>query len=316
MINIACGANAAYLPYVATMLHSLLSQPRSESLTVHFMHEDALPETERVRLGAMVESLGGIWREHRITSEQLQPFPHNWRFGREAWYRVLLPELLGDVSRVLYLDADTVVLRPIEPLWATDLKGQVAGVVMNPMYPFLDPGFMRKLGLKSPDEYFNSGVLLLDLDRWRAENLSRQLLDFVAIHGADQQWPDQNALNVVLYGRCILLEPIWNAQNVYFDLQPQQLPIPRDQAERIRTTPAIVHFIAPYKPLDYLCKHPFRMNHLQHLAQTPWADAPIKGKTLAARLLRLLPQPAMWIFLLVKVPSWRRRLRRVLMPSS
>ncbi|MGH8506696.1 MAG: glycosyltransferase family 8 protein [Stenotrophobium sp.] len=309
MMHIACGANSTYMPHAAAMLHSLLSQPRDGTpVTIHFMHGDGLADSELDRLERMVRSLGGIWQPHHIGPELLQPFPQNWRFGREAWYRVLLPELLPDQSKVLYLDADTIVLRSLLPLWLTDLGGATAGAVANPLYPFMDASFISELGLQSAAEYFNSGMLLLNLERWRHEGLTQKLLTFVAEHGKEQQWPDQNALNVILRGRWLPLAPIWNAQNVYFDLRPAQLPFPTEQIKELRAAPGIVHFIAPYKPWDYLCKHPYRQRYFDHLAQTPWRGAPMQGVTWKNRLLRLLPQPFMWL-LMVRLRLFSRRLR-------
>lgn len=305
-IHLACAANSGYLPHAATMLHSFLQLHGPQTPIIHFLHNENMPGDEVTRLGDFVTTQGGEWRAHAIGDDLLQDFPQNWRYSREAWYRVLLPELLPEVARVLYLDADTLVLRALDTLWATALGGHTAGAVANPLYPFMDTGFMHALGLNGPGTYFNSGMLLLDLDRWRAQNLTSALHEFVASHGAAQQWPDQNTLNAVLRGRWLSLAPEWNAQNVYFDLKNAQLPCTSEQAHRARSDPAIVHFVAPYKPWDYLCKHRYRDNYFAHLAATPWhAGVPIRGITWGNRLLRLLPQPFMWLMLRRLGQGWR-----------
>lgn len=317
MLHIACGANTAYLPYVASMLHSLLTHNQGEQITIHFMHSAEMSAADLQRLASLVQGQGAVWRTHLVTPAMLSRFPGNPRFGLEAWYRVLLPELLPEVERVLYLDADTLVLAPLRPLWETDLGERIAAAVHNPMYAFLDAGFMAALGLGSPRDYFNSGVLLLDLKRWRQAGLSAELNRFVASYGEVQNWPDQNALNAVLCrGRCLLLSPVWNAQNVYFDLSAGQLHLPLDAVREIRSNPRIVHFVAPYKPLDYLCKHPWRQHFFTHLSATPWRAAQTNGKNMANRLLRLLPQPFMWMFILVTLPRFKRKLLRVLNRSG
>ena len=84
----------------------------------------------------------------------------------------LLPKT---VKRVLYLDCDTVVVQSIGNLWNLDLKGHVAGAVMEPtIYQVVK----QEIGLKEQDPYFNSGVLLIDLERWRADGVEKRLLDF------------------------------------------------------------------------------------------------------------------------------------------
>lgn len=297
MMHIACGANLGYLPYAATMLHSLFTHNRDAAITIHFMHDDAMPAAEMEKLADMVRGFGGQWRAYCIDGARLVGYPVSWRFSKEAWYRALLPELLPELSRVLYLDADTLVLRPLQRLWSTDLRGNTIAAIVNPLYPFMTDDFLGGLGLQRRSEYFNSGVLLIDLDRWRADDVSLQLAEFVREHGAAQNWPDQNALNAVLRGRWLAVDPIWNAHSIFYDLSAAQLSISDAQFEELRRDPAIVHFIAPYKPLDYLCKHPFRKRHLDHLAQTPWRSTPVVGATPLNRCLRLLPQPFMWLTL-------------------
>jgi lipopolysaccharide biosynthesis glycosyltransferase len=296
-LHIACGANVGYLPYAATMLHSLLTHNPDVPVAIHFMHDEALPASELEKLAGMVQGFGAQWHAHCIVDGRLEGFPVSWRFSREAWYRALLPDLLPKASRVLYLDADTLILRPLKPLWDVDLRGKAIAAVINPLYPFMDAGFLSGLGLRGVEDYFNSGVLLMDLDRWRAEELTARLVEFVARHGQAQNWPDQNALNHVLRDRWFAVDPIWNAHSIFFDLPASKLSITDSQWQELRRDPAIVHFIAPYKPLEYLCKHPYRERHLDHLRQTPWRNAPITGATVRNRVLRLLPQPFMWLAL-------------------
>lgn len=317
MMHVACGANAAYMPYAAAMLHSLLVQKHAEQICVHFMCDDALPAAERDDLQNMVDRLGGIFRAHEIDTQRLSGLRFTRRHGREIWYRILLPELLPELPRVLYLDADTLVLRPIEELWHEELGDKIAGAIHNPMYPWGDASSLEEMEIAKPSDYFNSGVLLMDLDGWRAQNITGQLRRYVRQNPEKCTWPDQNALNAVLgRGLCKPLSPVWNAQNVYFDSKPADLPLARSALWEVRNRPRIVHFIAPYKPLDYLCKHPYRQEFFKHLAATPWAGARLHGKTLINRLLRLLPQPMMWVVLLVKWPRLRRRLRRLFAASG
>lgn len=313
MMHVACAANTAYMPHVAAMLFSLLSRHECDEISVHFLHDEFLEEDALQDLRQFVVDLGGIWAGHKVSTELRDRFPDNSHFGREAWYRTLLPEFLPHASRILYLDADTIVRRSIRPLWETDLQGSVVGAIVNPMYGFLDTSFMADLGVTSIDDYFNSGVILFDLDEWRRQNVSSQLFAFVRERGSQQAWPDQNTLNSVLSGRWHKLGLEWNMQNVYFDLRVAKIPYSEKQVLVAREDPAIVHYSVPYKPWVYMCKHPFQKDYLDSLAQTPWCNRPLEGVSLRNRLLRLLPQPYMWIFwvrLRLLFSGVRRRLFR------
>lgn len=303
-IHVACAADAAFVPHCAAMLHSLLSCHEHGTVAVHFLHDDALPLEELRLLGELVAGSGGEWHAHCIGKPEQARCPGNKRFGQVAWYRVLLPDLLPELPRVLYLDADTLVQRPLHPLWETDLEGRPLAAVANPLYPFMNYGFLAGLGLASTADYFNSGVLLLDLEVWRREGLSDRVLTQAAAQGS-QEWPDQNALNVVLRGRWLPLPPVWNAQNTVFDLRAAHLPFSREAIREARRQPAVVHFIGPYKPWHYRCKHPLRRLYWRHLAATPWHGLPVEGRTLKHQLLRLLPEQWSW-----RIEARRRRKRQ------
>lgn len=303
-LHVACAADAAFVPHCAAMLHSLLGHHDPGTVAVHFLHDESLPQADLDRLGELVAGGGGEWHAHRVGRREQDRCPDNRRFGRVAWYRVLLPELLPGLSRILYLDADTLVRRPLHPLWQTELGGRPLAAVANPLYPFMDQGFLAGLGLASTADYFNSGVLLLDLEVWRHEGLSGRVLTRAATQGR-QEWPDQNALNVVLRGRWLSLTPVWNAQNTVFDLRAGRLPFSREAVREARRHPAVVHFIGPYKPWHYRCKHPLRRLYWRHLAATPWRGLAMEGRTLKHRLLRPLPEQWGW-----NVEERWRRLRR------
>jgi len=92
---------------------------------------------------------------------------------------------------VLYLDCDLVVSGDLEGLWQTDLQGSYLAAVPEPYLVTSHWGFGPE------DTYFNSGVLLIDVARWREENLLPALLQFAEAHSSDFDCHDQDVLNHV-----------------------------------------------------------------------------------------------------------------------
>ncbi|MGH8528229.1 MAG: glycosyltransferase family 8 protein [Nevskiales bacterium] len=308
-LHVACAADAAFIPHCAAMLHSVCAQHTAARVHVHFLHDDSLPAVLRLQLGDFVNGIGAQWQAWRIEPQQAAAFPDHPRFGRLAWYRVLLPELLPQLDRVLYLDADMIVADRLDAIWELDLGDHALAAVTNPLYPEMSTAFLGELGLPSIDNYFNSGMLLLNLTEWRRQNIVTAILKFVQDGVGLHTWPDQNALNAVLWRRRLALPPRWNALSVVFDLPPQLLPYRAEELVEARQNPAIIHFIGHYKPWHYRCKHPFRELYFRHLRQTPWRDLPLEGHTLYHRLMRLLP----WLFglrLENRMRAFWQRLRR------
>lgn len=294
MMHIACAADEGFVPHCAAMLHSLFQFHESRDITVHFLHDDALAGGSLDALRAMTIQAGKAFESHLVPVERRRRFPGNRLYGQVAWYRILLPELLADQEKVLYLDADTIVMRDLAPLWETKLGNHPLAAVANPLYSFMDRGFLHDLGLRSLSEYFNSGVLLMNLTEWRNQGIIDRLLTFAETLGAGQTWPDQNALNTVLKGKWMALPPEWNVQNTLYDLPVGALPFEKQAIRAARRRPGILHFIGPYKPWHYRCKHRYRGLYWQHLAHTRWAGRPLDGVDWRNRCLRLLPEQWGW----------------------
>jgi lipopolysaccharide biosynthesis glycosyltransferase len=301
-MDIACSADAGFLPHVSAMLHSLLTHA-GRPVRIHLMHGAELPRDGCAKVGAVAARFGAGLRFLPVPEALLEGFPRE-QFHVAAWYKILLPLLLPELPRALYLDADMIVADDLAPLWNTDLQGQAFGAVTNPLYPFMRPWPRLDLGLDEPRDYLNSGVLLLDLQRMRDEDSVGALRRYAAAH-AHNSCPEQDALSAVLRQRRLHLHPRWNVQNTLFELPPHQLPFSEAQVGEALRQPAIIHFIGPFKPWHYLCRHPRRALYFEHLRGTPWPVLPLQERTWFNRLLRPLPLAAQHRVLQFR-QDWRR----------
>lgn len=308
-MHIACSCDARFAPDCGVMLASLLAASRNEEVHVHLLRDASLPDRDLEALRQVVAGHPGDATLHVLdgAAERVQTLARSDRFPPAIWYRVLVAELLPDLPRVLYLDADTLINAPLTDLWRTDLEGHALGAVTNPLFPEMVPRIRSELGLPDGSSYFNSGVLLLDLELWRADEISAQVLHFAERH-RHLIWPDQDALNAVLHTRRLHLHPRWNAMPGLWELPPSFMPYPPDQAQEARHDPAIVHFVGPHKPWHYRSRHPFGPEYFSHLARTPWRGRPIEGRTARNVLLRRLPW--LWAYRLeVAADRWPRSAR-------
>jgi lipopolysaccharide biosynthesis glycosyltransferase len=304
-MHVACAADEAYVGHCATMLHSLLTRHASDGVVVHFLHAPTFDADDRARLAAHIERNGGTVELHAIDDAHLAGLPAINGIPPIMWNRVFLPELLPDVDRVLYLDADTLIVDDLRPLWREPLADTYVAAVTN-VLEAAHEHHARELGLPPDQPYFNSGVLLFNLDEMRAGDCTARITRYA--RGERLRWPDQDALNAILGTRCRSLHPRWNCMNSLFLLPEATDVFGAKVVREARAHPAIVHFEGPVlaKPWHYLSKHPFRRAYLEHRAATPWPDAPMTGRTLGNRLLRPLP-PRVTLGVLRGVAIARRR---------
>ena len=293
-LHIACSTDRYFAPDCAVMLASLVATNAGRPLTVHFLHDASLPADDVEALGAVVTGGGGAaFQAIDLTGSRAGELARSERFPSQAWYRVLLPELLPDLPRVLYLDADTLVVDSLTSLWELDLQGHLLGAVTNPLLDSMVPRIQQDLGLPGGDSYFNSGVLLIDLDAWRTEGVAEAIIEFAQSHPASP-WPDQDALNGVLHGRRLHLHPRWNAMPGLWNVPRRYLPHTEEEVREAKRNPAIVHFVGPHKPWHYRNRHPYRDTYFAYLAQTPWRGRSMEGRSLWQAVLR--PLPWLWAY--------------------
>jgi lipopolysaccharide biosynthesis glycosyltransferase len=285
-VHVACVIEGSYLAHCATMLHSVLSHAPAGGVHVHVIPAPDVAVRPVQRMRSWLEATGAGVTVHAVDDERCAGLPTVGFTGKATWYRIFLPELVPDAERLLFLDADLVVRDDLTPLWSTDLDGAYVGAVTN----VCEPEYRERpaqLGLGRGDEYFNAGVLLMDLDAMRRDDCPARLYEYGVEHADELVWRDQDALNVVLAGRRKPLHPRWNVMNIMWIADWGDEVFGSDRAEEARRSPAIRHFEGPAdnKPWHWACTRPHRELYFEHRRATPWPRARLEGAR-APRLRR------------------------------
>lgn len=194
-----------------------------------------------------------------------------------VYARLFLAEALPeDVRRCIYVDCDLLFRRDVSELWDTDLGGYALGAVDNGLWD--DPAIhQRRLGLEHP-AYFNSGVMLVDVDAWRAADVGGRAVAFARDVGDRLTLFDQDALNGALDGAWLRLPEHWNLWVVH--------PALHEDAK------AVFHFMGAHKPWHADYDGPFGDAFFDYLDRTayrglrPW-DSGGLGRLLRATRRRI-----------------------------
>jgi lipopolysaccharide biosynthesis glycosyltransferase len=148
-----------------------------------------------------------------VNEEMLSIFPVNGHVSSATYYRLLIGDILPkNIKRVIYLDVDILVQTDLHKLWRTEMNdNQIIAAVKNDNYL----QNVSRLKLKW-NIYFNAGIMLIDLDRWRLMDIYRKALEVVESGQITIVWWDQDILNYLLDGKILELPHNWNYQLLNF----------------------------------------------------------------------------------------------------
>lgn len=248
-VPIFFSVNDAYVPYLGVTIYSILENASLEyEYDIHILHS-GISEYNCVRLEALADEKTSI--ECVNVSENLGnknfyggPVAATKHISKEAFYRLLIPEIFPEYDKVIYLDCDLIVCGDIAELYETDLQGKTIGAVYSvehwgengPVLPNDDP-----------HEWFNSGVMLIDVKRYLEngfverciEEMKHKIFNVV----------DQDLLRLVCYGETTYLPYEWNV--IWHHLHKKGRGVQeynRRLYEVAKKHPKIVHYTSGLKP--------------------------------------------------------------------
>jgi lipopolysaccharide biosynthesis glycosyltransferase len=198
---------------------ALLSAARSTSRPVRcVLLADEVHPSQVAHAHDRFEAAGIPFEIVAIDPAPLEGLRTDEPWGRAANARLLLTrELHESAPRTLYLDTDTLTVGSLDELLDVDLQGMPLAAVADETVPVVSAGaagvvHWRALGIPPATAYFNSGVLLIDNERWEAERLGERTMELLRDYPREGSFPDQGALNAAIAGRWLPVDARWNLQ--------------------------------------------------------------------------------------------------------
>lgn len=279
-MNLLLTFDDAYTPHAGVTLFSFLTNnPGSHSV---YVITDRLSESNRQLIEKICAPSATQVHYYCVEEVDTRDFPvgkgtQNPGLSIAAYYRLFATRLLPQaVEKVLYLDCDLIVDGSLEELWNTSFqKGNCVAAVEE--LPKLAADGCRRMGYPLSYSYFNSGVLLIDMERLRQVYSVEKASDFIRKHHSEIIYHDQDVLNALLYDKKQFLDLRYNVIDTYFiknAVFPHRYQFQRDALLH----PKVIHFTGPFKPWHTECTHPYVFKYEAYQAQTPWRHALRKRK--------------------------------------
>jgi lipopolysaccharide biosynthesis glycosyltransferase len=273
-IRILFCCDPGYYQHLAAALVSLHDSNKRHRLDIHLITGEQNAEAEARLTAAIRPFANSTLTIHSFSWSNKENWFTSGYITSDTYTRIFAPHVLDpSMERILYLDADLLVVDDLEELWSTDLEGFALAAVTDP-YAF---GRRAELGIPESEPYVNAGVLLLNLTAWRARNYPARLAKHIERQGERLKFHDQDAINALLHAEIQLLDYRWNFQarmlaragRAGLADQPAVLRAVRAAARR----PAVIHFTTDRKPWLWVMATPRKRLYRRFLRRTPWREA-------------------------------------------
>ncbi len=286
---LVCGADDAYAMPLAVTLHSALVNLHQDCDPVVYLIDGGIDPERRGKLEKTVDKArpGVTIRWYEPDMARLEDLWVSGHVTAATYFTLLIAEAVPpSFERAIYLDSDVLVEADLSELWNVPFEGKALLAVQDYLIPFLGwPGGPVNLR-ESPqanNPYFNAGVLVLNLARWRAKGIAGRVLAYLREHADKLTFRDQEGLNAVLSGDVGLIDPRWNVATslLWLERWPESSFKERmkDSREVLLEEPGIWHFTGPSKPWHDGFTHPARDRWQRHREQAGWPTSQVAGGT-------------------------------------
>ena len=251
-INICLSCDNNYAKYAGVVIASILKNAAAEDKLCFYLLDGGISDKNKAEINSLKSlkkcEIEFVHIDNDLFVDYTNVKTHSY-LSIAAYYRLKLGSLLPYVNKIIYLDCDVIVNDSLACLFNTDLGEYIIAGVSD----------IKKKKVKENPQYINSGVLLIDLEKIRKENVERDFFEYTLNNINTITNGDQEIINEVLKGRVKLLPAEWNVQSSNFT-----------NRSNFTKNPKIIHFVAKRKPWHYASFSPHKDYYFRYLQCTPW----------------------------------------------
>ena len=229
-INICVATDDNYSKYASVVIASAITNSKDDEKINAYILDGGIKEENKEKINELKKlkncEITFVKIDNSMFSDYLKVKTHKY-VSLPTYYRLKLPTLLPDVKRVIYLDCDIIVNSSLYDLFNADLGGFALGGVLD----------LNKKMVKLNPTYVNAGMLVMDIQAMKEQNLEEEFLKYTLLHQEKIKVGDQEIINEVLKGKIKLLDESWNVQSSNFT-----------NRSSYTKNPKIIHFVAKKKP--------------------------------------------------------------------
>jgi len=261
-LHLALAFDQNFVTPLYVLLTSIFDNNEHNKIHIHAV-ATGVSEEERAKIVSFIERRNASIFFYEIDKDYVASFATLWdaRYGLATFYRLLQPALLpADVKKIIYIDVDIIVVGDLLELYNTDIQNVPIAAVPDPV-----EWDRPDLGIPDRADYFNAGVLLINVDLWKQQLIAEKSIDFLKQYPEKAIYNDQDAMNAVLIGN-------WKKLDDKFNYTYRVVPVvPRTELEKIVATKVIIHYNESAKPWHRHSASPLKYLYHQYFVKSPVA---------------------------------------------
>jgi lipopolysaccharide biosynthesis glycosyltransferase len=300
-MNLVMCADDNYAPLLGVSIYSILKNNKTFNEINFYILDANISSLNKLRIETIVNNFNS--KIEYINTEEIdskiQATIKTKVKSLSTYYRVFLTTLLSErLNKIIYMDCDSIVCSDLKELWDTNIEDyHIAGVLdVIPEHNKLS------IGLKENDSYFNAGMLLINIEKWRQDKIESKMIAFINSYNGAVRYHDQGIINGVCQKKMIL-HPKFNVLTPFFVMSKKQIihyhqlnayDYSESEISEAKNQPVFVHFV-PFltdRPWVKGNFHPLKYTYNSILNETPW-----KGLVFKKRSSTLEPF-VKWLFML------------------
>ena len=266
-IKVVSVSDDNYSQHLGVMLYSLFEHHINYNNKIDvFVIDGGISEENKIKIEDIGKEFITPIKFLKIDKKIYQNFKISHHLNHSIYYRISIPELLNSsTKKIIYVDCDLIFKEDISKLWEIDISECFMAAVE-------DPKFNRYIDLQMPinSKYFNTGVMLINLEKWRKNNISEKVRKFIKNNSEKIILWDQDGFNAILYNKWKELPPKWNQQTIMFEIGADETNFSKKEFMEAIKNPSIIHYTTSSKPWQYTNEHPLKNEYYKYLKKTPW----------------------------------------------
>lgn len=280
-INVMYASDENFAWIMATSIISLLKNNKYNKINIFIASQEITSES-KIKIKTMVNKYSNV-NLKIIEIPDLDMIAEMTidikRYSKSMFSRIMCDSLLPkSLSRIIYIDCDTIIMKDLLDLYNLDLKGKTIGAVND----CRNKKYNDNLGMQSESIYINSGVLLIDLKKYRKNNYEAFLIKKIIKHNGELEFPDNDIICRYLENDIKIIPPKYNATSVLFACnwnnllklrKPHKCFSNKEYVDAVND-PTIVHFttcfLLPARPWYKNYRHKYANYFIKYKMNTPW----------------------------------------------